>query len=182
MNKILLSILFVSGSVILGFGQTSYSVNAEGSTVTIQGTSTVKKWDADVPDFTGTFTVDQAANEIRDIEITFTTSTIDGGRGPEMNNKIYKALQSETHPEITFVADTAKPGDEGYIAEGKLTIGGIEQEVSATGTLDGETLTGKANVTLSQFEIEPPSAMFGAIVCRDDITIEWTLNLTQKVN
>jgi len=64
------------------------------------------------------------------------------------------------------------------LSTGILSIAGNEQEVevAVTGQLTAEgqlTFKGSKALKFSDFDIEPPSAMFGQIVCGDEITVHF---------
>ncbi len=158
-------------------------VLGEGSRVWVEGTSTLKNWQAEVKTFSGEITTDEAGN-ITDVDLNLDVKSMDGGRGPDMNAKIYKALKSDEHPSIIFSGTVATPVDGDIATKGILKLAGKELEVlvSATGSTSSGHLKGKHPLKLSDFEIEPPSAMFGQIVCYDDLTIVFDLNITKQNN
>ena len=112
--------------------------------------------------------------------------SMEGGRGSAMDNKIYKALQSEEHPFIIYTqsgpaAIEAMPdGQYKLTSTGTLNIAGVEKKISieVNASMAGGKLTfqGSKPLKLSDFDIEPPSAMFGQIVTKDDITVHFTFN------
>lgn len=173
------------------------SVTAQGQTFTtdkempfevyVSGSSTLHDWKATV----GTVTdypvaIDLKGNAVESFGFKAAVSSMDGGRGSAMNGKIYKALQSETHPQIVYTQKgpasiKALPGGAFKLTStGVLSMAGVEKDVSVevTGTKkDGKLVfQGEKALKLSEFEIEPPSAMFGQIQTRDDITVHFTFN------
>ena len=67
-------------------------------------------------------------------------------------------------------------------AKGVLNLAGksLDIQVTAGGTVVAGKISGEQALKLSNFDIEPPSAMFGQIVCHDDLTIKYELTLTEK--
>ena len=110
---------------------------------------------------------------------------MDGGRGPSMNKKIKKALKAATYPHVSFTQTEAihlaskDDGNTVVNATGSLNIAGVEKvvtiELTATTQENQLVFTGKYPMKMSDFDIEPPSAMFGQIETKDDITIEFEL-------
>jgi len=187
MNKTIKnSTLFLTLLMVFSFGniiaQETY-VLGEGSKIWVEGTSTLKNWQAEVKTFSGEITTDAAGN-IAGVDLKLDVKSMDGGRGPDMNAKIYKALKSDEHPTIIFSGTVATPVEGDIATKGLLKLAGKELEVlvSATGGTATGNLKGKHALKLSDFEIEPPSAMFGQIVCYDDLTILFDLNITKQNN
>ncbi len=109
-----------------------------------------------------------------------------GGRpySDRMDNIMYEKLQVEDHPQIVFELkslDWAEPGggdEEGghFVAEGELTIAGVTGDVAVPVTvteLESGRLkfSGKVEMKMTDFEIDPPRAMGGMIRTGDEITV-----------
>jgi polyisoprenoid-binding protein YceI len=175
-------VLFVAllGSLIVTQAQNTY-VLGEGSRAWVEGTSTLKNWNAEVNKFDGTITTDEQGT-ITKVMFSFDVKSMDGGRGPDMNGKIYKALKADEYPAITFEGTGAVADDDSQGVVGTLSLAGKKQETSVSGTvdLDAMHISAQKNLKLSDFEIEPPSAMFGTIVCHDDLVLMFDLNLTKQ--
>ena len=171
---IFLGFAFISTA---GSAQEVLNIDQTNSKVWVDGTSTLKNWSAQVQSFEGQITLD-GEGQISSVELSFDATTMDGGRGPDMNNKIYKALKTDQHPNIKFsgVAAAETPSDV-IASQGTITIAGKSREaiIKADGSY-GAGIKGSYALKLSDFEIEPPTAMFGQIVCHDDITLGFELS------
>lgn len=168
--------------------QTFQLATDSATTITVTGTSTLHGWTV-------------AVNEIQDVPTTLTLSgenentvdsfafgvvinSMDGGRGASMNAKITKALQATAHPVISYqqnepaiISDMDDAGNFKLISKGILKMVGLEKaveiEVIGQKTADGIILKGSKPLKFSEFEMAPPSAMFGQIVCGDDIAVNF---------
>lgn len=164
----------------------SYNLATDSSTqITVTGTSTLHGWTVavnEVKDVPTALTVSE--NSIDSFSFSVVVNSMDGGRGASMNKKITGALKATEHPIITFeqngiaiLSDTDATGNFTLTSKGLLKMAGLEKEVEieVTGqkTENGITLKGSKPLTFSQFDIEPPSAMFGQIVCGDDIAVNF---------
>ena len=169
-----LALTFLANSIN---AQATYSVDPENSRVWVEGTSTLKNWSAEVGKFEGAITSNDDVT-VANVNLIFDVKSMDGGRGPDMNAKIYKALKAEEHPVITFSGMGTGPSS----AKGVLNLAGksLDIQVTAGGTVVAGKISGEQALKLSNFDIEPPSAMFGQIVCHDDLTNTYELTLTEK--
>ena len=179
-QKYLLSLLLIVSSLLLGWSQNSYAP-VEDSRVWVDGTSTLKNWTAEVQTFDGTILTD-ADGKVQEVNFTFDVKSMEGGRGPDMNAKIYKALKSEEFPTITFKGKGSAAENGMLSVTGIVSLAGKEKElkVKASGDFASGQIKGETKLKLSDFDIEPPSAMFGAIVCHDELTLFFDLNVTQQ--
>jgi len=171
------------------FGQ-EFQLAPENSTeLAIDGTSTLHGWTATAGEIAGvpqSISIEEGTIKVDPFSIVTQVMSLDGGRGPAMNGKIQKALKSDTNPEVIFSIEeglsiqlTDIPED-GFPVRGKLIIAGISHEVELLTSISQEnntlSISGKRDMKMSDFEIEPPSAMFGQIKTNDDITIRFTVS------
>jgi len=167
----------------------------EGSTFSIEGTSTLHNWTVEVSEIRGEMTLsDRFAEEalpvvgaaIEDLKLFIPVNKLDGGK-EVMNTKMHKALKEPEHPEIIYELKSAEvtqidesTGEFQLQTTGNITVAGITQpaEMLVTGkkhASDGFEFQGSHPLKMSDFEIEPPTAMFGQIVTGDEITIKYNL-------
>lgn len=147
--------------------------------VHVDGTSTLHDWTVQVPDVKGTLVLD--GTNLKEVELSFGVATMAGGRGVTMDDKIKKALNNDTHPRVLFKSTQIKAMGNQIIASGNLDVGGVSRTVEVTCQSDRQGhYTATIPLSFSQFEIEPPSALFGSIVCGDDLSIH--VNLEFKSN
>ena len=161
--------------------EVAYSFSA--AEVSIDGASTLHAWKVEAPDVSG---YPEAINfdatgegTIEEFGFQVDVATMDGGRGSSMNNKIYKALKSDAHPQVSYTQDeVATYASDGTMTSiGTLEMAGVSKSVSVdvVTTIDGDKITFTASypMKLTDFDIEPPSAMFGQIVTKDDIVVNF---------
>jgi len=164
------------------------------STINVTGTSTLHGWTVavnevlDVPQ--ALILVGENENTIDSFAFSVVVSSMDGGRGASMNAKITKALQAAAHPVITYqqnepaiIGDIDNEGNFKLLSKGMLKMVGMEKaieiEVNGQKTDEGIILKGNKSLKFSEFDIEPPSAMFGQIVCGDDIAVNFEFRYTK---
>lgn len=176
-NYILSILLF---SCISLCGQQVYTITDQQS-VSVKGESTLHDWKVSVSDISGLPESIDISNTLPAFTFTAAVSSMDGGRGASMNEKIQDALKNEEYPSITYtqngVAEITTDNDTLSIAsKGMIKIAGIEKEITLT--MKGHynpneiTLMGSFPFKMSEFDIDPPTAMFGQIETKDEISVE----------
>ena len=103
-----------------------------------------------------------------------------------MDKKCYDALKSDKFPNISYelksVNDMKSTGSGTYSAvfNGNLTIAGNTKNVPINVTINATTgsitIKGRKAIKMTDFGVEPPTALLGTIKTGDDITIDFNLN------
>ena len=198
-NKILfvLALIFgLAGLPEMTAAQTYTVTNA--SKMTIYGSANVTDWDAEVKTIRGQVVIrnsDQAdwseadASWFESVEIVLPVEDIDSD-SRRMNNNMYDYLKKDEHPEITYRVIEAR---EAVLAEnpgilltvqGVITAAGVEKEIIHDVEIrksesDGLVVSGSQDLLMTDFGIDPPTAVFGSIRSRDEMTITFELHLEQ---
>ena len=164
-------------------------LDLEGSKVSVKGGSTLHNWEAKASNF-GVHPENisfASGNEIDSLYFYVEVSSLDGGRGSTMNKKIYNAFNADENPLIEYklqapikVNSLETEGVVEMVSNGELKMAGVVKdiEIKVRGEMKDEklVLTGTKDMKMSDFGIEPPSAMFGQIVCDDEITVIFELS------
>ncbi len=163
------------------------------SLITVDGTSTLHDWTAAAEEHTGSISISakkSTLNFIKKGSITAMSLVIPVGsmkseKGETMNNKMHRALKMEEAPNITYTL--SKPIEFEILdtqsrtisTSGILTIAGTKKTIQSTVIITFEngvlTVVGKFPFKLSDFDIAPPSAMFGQIETGNDVTVNFRL-------
>ena len=200
MKRLILFFLFNFLFISFSFTQVSYKVD-EGSTMTITGTSTLHDWTSKVNEINGDFVF---KNEIQDkklpksgsiaeqIRMVIPVLSIESPRGSTMDKKTYNALKSEEHPNMIFevksdnIERIIDKSEEKFLLKvtGDLSLAGHTKEITID--LEGQKLPsgqlkflGAYPIDMVEYEIEPPSAMFGQIKTGKDVVIDFDLLLSE---
>lgn len=170
-------------SVTLGF-------SAE-SEMAVYGSSNVRDWDMDVETINGdvTFEENETVPSIQRLTVEVPVEGIVAGRS-SMQEKAHKALKKEDYPTITFTSSDievskSQENEFAVFANGELTIAGTTREVSlkAKGARQGDgsyVIEGEHDLKLSTFDVERPTAMFGALTVADEIRLAFDVTLVSK--
>ena len=159
----------------------------------VEGKSTIKDWTCQAPDVraaveaSGTNAVAQLlAGEkvVKTVDVTLSSEKLDCGSGT-MNDHMKKALKVGDFPKIDFRLATydLKRGADGISGTliGTLTLGGVKKsiDIPATGTTENGALhvLGSYELKMSDYDLTPPSLMFGRIKVRDNVIVKFDLLL-----
>lgn len=110
------------------------------------------------------------------LQITMPSASIKSNESTIMDRLLHDALKVEEHATITFELSEAAASSDGSLSTtGKLTLAGvtrdIEMDITAEQTDEGIRYTGTTPLKMSDYNIKPPVAMFGALRTADDVTV-----------
>lgn len=173
-----IAIICTSGIVLSG---NSYTL-IKGYTVTIDGTSNLHDWTETVETVTGNGIINWNSDgsfELSAMNIKMAVRSIKSTEGSIMNNNTYKALKSDDHPDINFVLAGPVKSNGGAIAvKINLSIAGVTRtiDMTVTATAQGQgrvTFEGSKTIKMTDYNVKPPVAFFGALRTGDEITIHF---------
>jgi polyisoprenoid-binding protein YceI len=180
--------LCITFTFVLVSAQAKYSI-ADGSKVTISGTSTFKSWEMTSSQINSEadFEFDKAENPTHLNSLTFrleAKSLTSGNRG--LDNNAYKALKINEQPIISFRSVSSKiirNKDGSYIigVKGMLSIAGVIKEKTietecvrkSNGSL---SCMGETKLLMTDFGVKPPVFMMGVMKTGDEIAISYKMN------
>lgn len=192
--RFLLYVLLVLTPLLSGAQMATSQIRlrlAEESQLWIEGSSSVNTFTCDAGTIDGTgFLETEASPDSREAvaELTVPVQQFDCGKS-RMNQDLYDALKAKTYPQIRFrlsKAELAAPTtDTGAYplplrVTGRLTIAGEERPVTLAvqghqqpnGTYQA---TGSLPLLMSDFGVDPPTALLGLIKAHDAITVHFNL-------
>ncbi len=188
MKRLLLTTCLTTILAVVLNAQVKY--HASYTKVAVAGTSTFHDWDmtSEKADCDVSFNFDG-------VNITGLSSlafTVDAqslkSEHKGMDKNAYKALNTEKFPLISFnssYANIRANGANSYVisAKGRLTISGTTKEVWLAGVttinpVDMSVQTsGQLKLKMSEYNVQPPSFMFGAMKTGDEITVKFNVTL-----
>ncbi|MGC9354959.1 MAG: YceI family protein [Mariniphaga sp.] len=170
--------------------QEYFKLQSDNSKLVIEGTSSIHDWEMEADDFRAETLLkidENSISEISKIEFKTPVSGLKSGKGI-MDNKAHDALKKKKYPEIKFgLNNSSKVNISGSNATltGLLTIAGKSKEVNLTADLEVENqekflVSGSVPVKMSDFGIEPPTAMMGAMKTGDEVVVKFNLEFQKS--
>jgi len=170
-------------------GQTNYSTNGTGK-ILIEGTSNIHDWEMESGQAkaTATVTLTQggAMTALNNLSFVMAVQSLKSGKGA-MDDNTYKAMKEKQFPTIQYTAASGSVKANGgasytVTTNGKLTIAGTTRDVVLVGaaTLNADkslTVTGVYKLQMTDYNVTPPSIMFGTIKVGPPITVKFTLTM-----
>lgn len=158
------------------------------STLTIYGTSSLHDWDIRAEKQSGAIELLIKENvTINNLDVSIETESLKSYKS-SMDKNTYNALKSDKYKFITFKLVQVKQiedlGNSVYqvTVSGKLTITDVSKTTNLSfkmGVSDNKiTLEGEKTFNMSEYGIEPPTALLGTIKTGDQITIKFKSILT----
>ena len=159
---------------------------APGGKIVIEGDSSAHAWKCQASGFDGAGEAqssEEVAGSLSAFEIGVPVRGISCGHD-SMDEKLRDALKADKFARIdfTFTSAALQPGAPKLKLIGKLAIAGVEKNVTtvvAVSKAGGNiwTASGAVHFKMSDFGVEPPSAMLGLMKTADPITIRFELKI-----
>lgn len=171
-----MTLVFLLLSVFLT-DTTDIKLKPEASSIKVLGTSSIHDWTSDVEKFSVKGKLFE--NVISNLEVQVNTRSIKSGKSA-MDEKTYEALKADKHPEIRFKADQLKITGEKIKGKGSLTLVGKSELIDIEADILSRNgnqiqLQGTVRIKMSDFGVEPPTAMFGSIRTGDEVSIKYDI-------
>ena len=163
----------------------SYALQPE-SKIWVDGTSNKSDWTVEATEVDATVSLDGESGVPSSVLITIPSAKMKGDRSTIMDRLMHDALKVDEHPTITFELLEAVASDDGssLSTSGNLTLAGVTREiqmdVTVEETADGLRYTGSTPLKMSEYNIKPPVAMFGALRTADDVTVGFDVVLAPE--
>lgn len=191
MKKKSLHVLLVACFSIVALhatAQQKYSANRQSVTMTLYGTSNLHDWDMQMSDFSCDLTLLHRERylQIQSVHCNGVPKSITS-ESSIMNRKTYHALQADKYQEISFRTSSPEIVPvhtalfEGTIA-GDLFLAGRTGRITVP--FSGKILSdekiqvsGSKKIRMSDYNIDPPTALLGTLRTGDEVTVSFNLVL-----
>ena len=181
---------------ILAIAFVLISLNSQGqgryvqssSRMTISGTSTLHEWTMKSESSTcdAVFQINSQGDPLQLISmvVSVPSESLKSGKSG-MDKNAYSALKTDENKQITFQLTSGKIEGKAIRCVGSLTIAGTTKQIDldATYTIlsDGSIqCKGSKNLAMKDFNVEPPSFMFGTVTTGNEISVSFDVVLALK--
>ncbi len=190
-----LALIIMIGITNIGYTQARYKIqDTQDVAIKLSGTSTLHDWEMDATRAMGEaqFIFNSGnKSEITSLKaLTFTLEVKDlksDSKGLDKN--AYKALKADKHKYIKYQLSTASmtPKKGGYLLKthGKLTVAGKSKDIAMDIHLvvngnNTVTCKGSYQLNMTDYEVEPPSFMLGAMKTGDATTLDFEVTYIKQ--
>jgi hypothetical protein len=125
---------------------------------------------------------------ISSLSFSFPAKNLKSGK-TAMDKNTYKALKTDKNPNITFILTSSTITSTGantydLTGVGNMTIAGTLKQTSliATGRYNSDgsfTITGVKKMKMTDYKVNPPTALLGRIKTGDDITLSYNIQFNR---
>lgn len=161
------------------------SIDTEESRLWIEGSSNVNNFRCNAGRYRGQVEPPTSDTTVK-VEVDVAVEGLDCGKR-RMNRDLYETLRSKSHPQISFQyvsteSMTYLDETDRYelIVNGRLTVAGHTTDIQFP--LDAEVLedgmiraTGKTDLKMTDYNVEPPSALLGLVRVDNELTVHFEL-------
>ncbi|GAA3585393.1 YceI family protein [Snuella lapsa] len=158
-------------------------INGESS-LKVLGTSSLHDWHIEAEEQSGSIKFsDITTGNITACQVKIVSESLKSGKRT-MDKNTFKALRTDDYPNVLFqlveVKEITNKGAGKFLVKtvGDLTITGVKKQVDIDFTVaianEKVSLTGEKNIKMTDFNIDPPTALFGTITTGNDLTIKFT--------
>jgi hypothetical protein len=159
----------------------SYELNNDTSFLEVHGTSSLHDWHVDAQKQMGAAEISSLPEmNIDALSFSVVSESLKSGKSG-MDKNTYKALKTDSYKtidfELTKVEEIQKTGENLFkvSAQGKMTITGVTKTVPIVFTIKSQEgvllVDGEKTMKMTDFGIDPPTALFGTIKTGDEIKV-----------
>ncbi|HEX6893335.1 MAG TPA: YceI family protein [Chryseolinea sp.] len=171
---------------LTGYGQSRYMQST--SRISISGTSTIHEWTMTSASTTCDAVLETSPQgdplQLTSLLVSVPAESLKSGKSG-MDKNAYAALKTDKNKQITFQLKSGKIDGKTIQCLGTLTIAGTTKQidVDATYTIlpDGSIqCKGSKKLAMRDYNVEPPSFMFGSVTTGNEITVSFDVVLALK--
>ena len=189
LNRIQLFLVLFVGLYLPIQGQNLYK-QTNASNITLAGTSTLHDWTmtSSETDIQASFKLDEAGIpiQLKSLTLSVPSQSLKSSK-KAMDKNAYRALKTDKNKVISFSLSSATVEKNLFQCLGNLTIAGVTKPVKVDATCEvgankSIACKGKKQIKMSDFQMEPPSFMFGTVKTGDEIVVSFNVELAPIKN
>ncbi len=196
---LVISLVHVQPGLGLNTADKKQSFEITEVSFTIIGTSNVRDWEIESDEMTGTVVFgpaffgggDDPDQWFEEISLRIANESLDSGISA-MNSAMHDNLETDEHPELRYrlgrvdrVTGSVDSGNLTFRVYGVATAAGNDHrfmhDVDVTLQDDGTYhVSGSMDLRFTQFNIEPPTFMRGALTTDNEMQVEYSFTLVEQ--
>lgn len=166
----------------------SLSLTGTNNSVVVSGTSSLHDWEMILSGFNASTKLNQQDDGSMVLESAVFTANANNLSSDNslMDKKAHEALNAKKAPEISFrqseTVTIPAGGEKSLRIKGNLKIAGQSKSVTipvnVTPQSNGSLLVkGTLPITMSDYKMDPPTAMFGTVKAGDEVKVNFNISL-----
>jgi polyisoprenoid-binding protein YceI len=152
---------------------------ADSSRIWVDGASNRSEWTVYAPVWNAELTGGEGVPA--GVRVTIDVAAMESRKSTIMDRLMHRTFNAETHPEITFTSSSIIPlTPDSVMVSGDLSMAGETQRVDVRVHADSSASTyvvwsGEKVLKMTDYGMQPPAAMLGAMRTADDVTVRFRL-------
>lgn len=179
--KTLLAIIF--GSLLFAGSATTLQFDSSG-TIQVLGSSNVRNWSCTVNQLAGTMEAEldgQRLTSVDGVRVSIPVQGLNCGNS-QLTSKVREILSEGNNSLIRFTLSNAEVSQNQVLANGTVSVAGGTRSTRITATAAAADngrirLTGEVPLKMSDFGIDPPTAVLGTLRSDDDVTVRFDVTV-----
>lgn len=176
--RLLSTLMILTVLPLLTLAQTKLVADHSYGSIKIAGTSSLHEWEELVTEY-GINGVTNGKT-IQNLEMKVTVKSIESGKSI-MDDKTHEALKASKHPYINLKSKELRMNNGKIEGTGTIHLAGVSKEIQLKAdyslTDNSIIVKGMTALKMTDFGIEPPTAMFGTLTTGDEVTVIYDLKL-----
>lgn len=160
----------------------NYTLQPE-SKLWIDGTSTRSDFTVHANELQAAMSLDAETGVPSELNFTVPSAEIKSNSSTIMDRLMHEALKVSEHPTITYeLVEATASGESAPMLKttGRLTLAGVTNEIemdvtSESGDDGAVRYTGSTPLKMTDYDMQPPTAMFGSLRTADDVTVSFEI-------
>lgn len=160
--------------------QVNYTLSSNPD-LKVSGTSSLHDWEMTSTTATGKAEItleNGKVGNIKNVTLIMPAESIKSGKSG-MDKNAYAALKTKEYKDVKFSLKEFVAKGSSYEVVGEFTIAGVTKAakfpVTATVSGDKVTFKGKHDFNLTDFSVDPPTALFGTVKTGNEVSVHFSV-------
>lgn len=191
--KILIAVFLLVPGLATPVLAQSFEIDQRNSSLKVDGTSNIHDWSLNAENFHANLEIEMRGSILKDIsklEFTLEPNSLKSGKAG-MDKNTYRALKTSKNEKISFNIKEVKNINQlsetkfKVSTTGILEIAGVKKQIPLffyiSPDQDKISLEGEYNLAMTDYGVEPPTAMFGTIKTGDRVRVTFQIQFKKQL-